>query len=251
MSGATGGKAPPILGPTARTMSAAPVAFTIAVDPDSRVAAKYYAASLHPAPPAVLVFAHGAGAGHSSPFIVAFATAFAALGLDVVSFNFPYIEARRRMPDRNEVLEATWRAALTAVGERLASHRVFAGGKSMGGRIASQVAAAGLSDSLAGLIFFGYPLHPPGRPNERRDRHLAQVKCPMLFVQGERDPFGNAGEMRELVAVLPRAELYAVANANHSLEPPKRAALESREELFAAIQDRVAAWVRSVTKAVQ
>lgn len=229
-----------------RTVDVAPIAFTVAVDPDTPVTAKYYAAQAHPAPPAVLVLAHGAGAGQSSPFIVGFAAALAALGLDVVTFNFPYIEARRRVPDRNEVLEATWRAALTAVSERFATHRVFAGGKSMGGRIASQVAAVDSSDRVAGLIFFGYPLHPPGRPGERRDRHLRHVKCPMLFVQGERDAFGNASEIRELLATLAHAELYLVPHANHSLEPPKRAAIASREEVFAAIQHRVVAWVRSV-----
>lgn len=227
---------------------AEPVGFSVSVEGNARVAAKLYESEGVSRP--LLILAHGAGAGQSSRFMVEVASALAARGLHVVTFDFPYVEARRRVPDRPNVLEATWRAVLSTVMARpdLAGLPVFAGGKSMGGRIASQVAAEGWSDRLAGLVFFGYPLHPPGQPDKRRDRHLPDVTCPMLFVQGERDAFGNAGEIRGLVATLPRAELYLVAGADHSLATPKRGAAPDRASVFAAIEDHVAGWIDLVVE---
>jgi pimeloyl-ACP methyl ester carboxylesterase len=119
-------------------------------------------------------------------------------------------------------------------------------GLGVASQVAAQVATSprdGSQLSLAGLVFLGYPLHPPGRPTQRRDRHLPAIVCPMLFVQGERDAFGNADEMRELVAGLPLAELYVVSGGNHSLETPKRAQ-PSRAAVMGAVQDYVAGWIR-------
>ncbi len=117
----------------------------------------------------------------------------------------------------------------------------------MGGRIASQVAAQpdALPARVDGLVFLGYPLHPPNQPRRRRDAHLGDIQVPMLFVQGERDVFGNAEEMTPLVAALPHASLYVVAGGNHSLETPKRGAVP-REQVFAAVQDHIADFVRSL-----
>src|SRR5262249_37339401 len=115
---------------------------------------------------AALVLAHGAGAGQRHPFLVAFARAVAALGVDVLTFNFLYTEQRRKLPDRGPALEATYVSVIAAVLERIASAKdaLFIGGKSMGGRIATQVAAADTSLPIAGLVLLGYPLHPPGKP---------------------------------------------------------------------------------------
>jgi predicted alpha/beta-hydrolase family hydrolase len=134
---------------------------------------------------AALVLAHGAGAGQRSAFMVDFAAALSDLGLDVVTFNFLYTEQRRKIPDRAPALEACYRAVIAAVRDRLESARqaLFVGGKSMGGRIATQVAAADASLPIAGLVLLGYPLHPPGKPAERRDKHLPAVSRPMLFVR--------------------------------------------------------------------
>jgi predicted alpha/beta-hydrolase family hydrolase len=139
-----------------------------------------------------LILGHGAGAGQTSGFMVAFATALAERGIDIVTFNFLYSELRRRIPDPNARLESCWRAVIETVRSRITSNadRLAIGGKSMGGRIASQV-AAGEARGLAGLVFLGYPLHPPGRPDRLRAAHLGDVKAPMLFVQGTRDPFGT------------------------------------------------------------
>jgi len=174
-----------------------------------------------------LVLAHGAGAGHDHPWMTRVAQGLADRGVRVVTFNFPYVEEQRKVPDRGPVLEdafaAVWRDVVSA-----AAGLLFAGGKSMGGRIASQLAARGAFDPApAGLVFFGYPLHPPGKPGQRRDRHLASIDAPLLFLHGTRDPFGSPDEMRGLVAGLPRATLELIDGGDHSLVAPKRQDPES------------------------
>jgi predicted alpha/beta-hydrolase family hydrolase len=121
--------------------------------------------------------------------------------------------------------------------------RLVIGGKSMGGRIASQVAAAGIAD-LAGLVFLGYPLHPPGRPDRLRAAHLPDIKVPMLFVQGERDALGTPEELRPIMSRFePSPDLYVVADGDHSLKVPKRAGV-TQKDIHNAVQDHVAAWLR-------
>src|SRR5206468_8402604 len=140
------------------------------------------------------------------------------LGLDVVTFNFPYIEQRRKIPDRAPVLEECYRDVIAAAGNELGSARrlLCIGGKSMGGRIATQVAAADASLPVAGLVLLGYPLHPPGRPLQRRDKHLPAIRRPMLFVQGTRDAFGTPGELTPILQSLePEPMLYEVAQGDH------------------------------------
>ena len=146
---------------------------------------------------AALILAHGAGAGQRSPFMIDCARALAALGIDTITFNFLYTEQRRRIPDRGPALEACYRAVIEAVRQSVGTARraLFIGGKSMGGRIATQVAAADFQLPIAGLVLLGYPLHPPGRPTELRDKHLPAVARPMLFVQGSRDTFGTPAEL--------------------------------------------------------
>jgi hypothetical protein len=165
-----------------------------------------------------LVLAHGAGAGEDHPWMTRVAAGLAARGVHVLTFNFPYKEAGRSLPDPGPVLEAAlvdvWKEAGAA----------FAGGKSMGGRIASQAAARQLlSPAPAGLVYFGYPLHPPGKPAQRRDAHLPKIDRPMLFLHGTRDPFGSPDEMAALVAGLGAgATLELIDGGDHSLVRPKR-----------------------------
>jgi len=192
-----------------------------------------------------LILGHGAGANQTSPFMVTFATALASRGIDVVTFNFLYSEHGRRIPDPTSRLEMCHRSVIDAVRDRRKSNaeRLAIGGKSMGGRIASQVAAAGAGE-LAGLVFLGYPLHPPGRSDRLRDAHLPAVKAPMLFVQGSRDAFGTPDELQPIIARLrPAAELYVVEGGDHSFKVPKRAGV-GQQEVYAAIQDYVAEWLR-------
>jgi predicted alpha/beta-hydrolase family hydrolase len=166
-----------------------------------------------------LVLAHGAGGGQQSSFIVRAARELADRGVTVATFDFPYITQGRSVPDKGPVLEAHWRTVVDEIRPRREFARLplFLGGKSMGGRIASQVAAAGI-DGIAGLVFFGYPLHPPGRPEQRRDAHLPAIREPMLFIQGTRDQFGGSAEIRALLPRLQRAELVEIADGDHSFK---------------------------------
>jgi uncharacterized protein len=171
----------------------------------------------------------------------------AARGIDMVTFDFLYREQGRRIPDPNDRLEACWRAVIDAVRDRMASdHAELAiGGKSMGGRIASQVAAAGITD-LAGLVFLGYPLHPPGRPDRLRAKHLPDIKASMLFVQGSRDTLGTPDELRPIVTSLaPPADLYVVEGGDHSFKVRKGGDV-SQQDIYRAIQDHIAAWLREM-----
>ena len=175
--------------------------------------------------PAALILGHGAGAGQQSAFMVDFASGLAELGLDTITFNFLYTEQKRRIPDRGPALEACYRAVVDAVRAEVPSARrsLFIGGKSMGGRIASQVAAADHALPIAGVVLLGYPLHPPGRPDERRDRHLAAVGRPMLFVQGGRDAFGLPVELEiAFQGISPPPVLHVVEDGDHSFKLPRR-----------------------------
>jgi predicted alpha/beta-hydrolase family hydrolase len=208
-----------------------------------RTAAMLYAAAEPSEPRTTLVLAHGAGGKQTHPWMVAMANALTHRGLDVVTFDFLYAHARRRLPDRNEVLEATWRAVLVAVRARAgAGARLFAGGKSMGGRIATQVAADADSrdEVIDGLVSFGYPLHPPGKPERLRVAHLPKVRVPTLFVQGTRDPFGTPEELRPFVDEMPGgARVYVVEGGDHSLVLPKSAG-ELPDAVLARVADEVA-----------
>jgi hypothetical protein len=178
--------------------------------------------------------------------MVAFANALAERGIDVVTFNFLYSERRRRIPDPNGRLESCWRAVIEAARGRItSSDKLAIGGKSMGGRTASQVAADGAAD-LAGLVFLGYPLHPPGRPDRLRSAHLQDVKAPMLFVQGSRDAFGTPAELQPIISQLePAADLFVVEGGDHSFKIPKSAGVK-QQDVYRAIQDRIETWLRMI-----
>jgi hypothetical protein len=156
--------------------------------------------------------AHGAGAPQTHPFLVRYARSLAERGITVATFNFLYTEARRRLPDRAPLLEATFRAAIEALRPLFAGRKPFIGGKSMGGRIASHLAAENPND-FAGLVCLGYPLHPPGKPEKLRIAHLVRLTLPTLVVQGERDDFGSPDELRPHFR---RATLLPVAGGDHS-----------------------------------
>ncbi len=212
----------------------------------STTAMVYRAAAEHRAG-VTLILGHGAGAGQTSNFIVSFAGGLAARGIDIITFDFLYREQGRRMPDSNDKLEVCYRAVIESVREKMKSRDdgLAIGGKSMGGRIASQVAAAGIGD-LAGLVFLGYPLHPPGRPDRLRAEHLSRIEAPMLFVQGSRDAFGTPDELRPIVTPLePSADLYVVEGGNHSFKVRKGAGV-SQEDVYRTIQDRIAAWLHEL-----
>lgn len=174
-------------------------------------------------PVAAFVMAHGAGAGQMSQFMVRAAARLADRGISTGTFDFPYVSAGRHIPDKAPVLEAAWREAIDEARRTFPSLPLFIGGKSMGGRIASHVASQGGAGPLGGLVFFGYPLHPPGRPQQRRDGHLPAIAEPVLFIQGTRDEFGTAEQIRALLPSLRRATLHEIAGGDHSFKQDDRA----------------------------
>ena len=197
-----------------------------------------------------LVLAHGAGGGQHSRFMVEAAKALATRGVTVATFDFPYMSAGRSVPDKAPVLEASWRAAIDAARSHaaFAGLPLFIGGKSMGGRIASQVAAQRV-DGITGLVYFGYPLHPPGKPDQRRDRHLPDILEPMLFVQGTRDPFGTAEEIRALLPRLnDRATLFEVPDGDHSFGVRVKVTGKKPDVVLAEIFDAAAGFIATCAR---
>lgn len=195
---------------------------------------------------AILVLAHGAGAGMRHPFLESMATCLGDERIGTLRFHFPYMEAGRRRPDRPAVAAGTVRAAVRAAERRAAGVAVFAGGKSFGGRMTSTAAADGLLDGVTGLVFLGFPLHPRGRPSTDRARHLHDVRQPMLFVQGTRDPLAEPELLAAVVRTLGhRAELYLVDGADHGFAVPKRMHRD-RREVTAEIAGTVRDWMMRV-----
>jgi predicted alpha/beta-hydrolase family hydrolase len=161
----------------------------------------------------ILVLGHGAGRDMDDPLLVGFAEGLASEGVACLRFNFPYRELGKRASDPEPVLRGTWEAAFE-LGAK-SGHPVWAGGKSLGGRIASMVVADGLP--AAGLVFVGYPLHPPGKPERIRDAHLGSIRVPMLFLQGSADPFARPDLLkRTLTRLGARATLHNVEGGDHS-----------------------------------
>ncbi len=190
-----------------------------------------------------IILAHGAGAGMDHPFIAFVHQRLAEHGLLSVKFNFPYMEAGRKAPDRTPLLTATWRAVVTAVrrDRELAPERLFLAGKSMGGRIASLLAAEG--EPGTGLIFLGYPLHPPGKPEKLRAEHLGRIACPMLFIQGERDRLCDLETLRRVLADLSApVTLHVIPGGDHSFKVPKRTG-RSEAEVWQEIVTVMRTWI--------
>ena len=190
---------------------------------------------------ATLVVAHGAGAGMDHPFLVGFCRAMGERGVATVRFDFVYMDRGRRSPDPERVLRDAWLAAFEAAGA--AGRPVLAGGKSLGGRIASMCVADGMA--AAGLVFLGYPLHPPGKPERIRDEHLYRIDAPMLFLHGSNDPFASGGLLREVVRKLgDRAMLVDVEGGDHSFNV--RGHREDPRDVGAGLAEPAAAFVRRV-----
>lgn len=201
--------------------------------------------ALHIRPPmpfATLVVAHGAGAGMEHPFLEGFAGAMADEGVSTLRFNFPYREAGRRFPDRPPLAIATWRAVMDKAAELGEGEPLWAAGKSFGGRMASMAVAEGMP--AGGLVYLGYPLHAPGKPEKLRDEHLYGVTVPMLFLQGTRDTFATPELLEAVVAKIgPTATLQWSEGGDHSfaVKGLKRGAAE----VGASLAPAVAAFLRA------
>jgi len=190
---------------------------------------------------ALLVLAHGAGAGQRHPFMVAVAQQLSSKRISVVTFDFPYMRERRKVPDRAPVLEASFRDVIAVARELSPRLPLFIGGKSMGGRMATHLGAQGL-DELKGLVVFGYPLHPPGKPDQPRVAHLPSITAPTLVVQGERDTFGTPDELRPVIKTM-RAQvtLHVVPKGDHSLSVRG----QTRDDVLNEVTEVVVTWLNS------
>ena len=275
-------------------MTAEPKHLSVSMDDSTSVTAVLYQADKKTRAGVTVILGHGAGAGQLHPFMRLFAEGLAERGMDALTFNFQYMEQGRHVPDPKAKLEACYCAVIEAARQhkKLKGNRIVIGGKSMGGRIASQVAAGlqtgelttpsdskingttktasgsikktssremarlrskraitaeppGQSIHIAGLVFLGYPLHPPGRPDKLRDAHLPQIKSPMLFIQGARDAFGSGEEIRATIKKhnLP-ATLHIVEGGDHSLKVPKSLGV-TQTDVYTSILDSIGSWVQN------
>ena len=238
---------------------------SIRVNERDRVSALLYAASKQDRVGTTVILGHGAGANQLSPFMRLFASGLAERGFDAMTFNFVYLEQGRRVPDPKAKLESCYSAVIEKAREhkKLKGNRLAIGGKSMGGRIASQVAAGendralpdgrasansvsgrSASTEIAALICLGYPLHPPGRPDKLRDAHLKDIRAPILIVQGSRDAFGAPEELREVIKRLHLpATLHVIEGGDHSFKVPKGLGVP-QAQVYENVMDEIARWLR-------
>ena len=194
---------------------------------------------------AMLILAHGAGAGMRHPFMNQLAAALAKRGVATLRYQFPYMEAGRRGPDRAPLLEATVRAAVAEAARAAPDLALFAGGKSMGGRMTSQAQAAEPLAGVRGLVLVGFPLHPPGAPATTRADHLARVRAPMLFLQGTRDELAGLDLLAPIVLAMPHAFLQVVDGADHGFRLP---AAEARlRSAIDELADVAAEWMTALS----
>jgi predicted alpha/beta-hydrolase family hydrolase len=199
-------------------------------------------------PVATLVLGHGAGAGMDHPFMAGFSRAISGEGVATLRFNFPYIERGRRSPDPERVLREAWLGAYDAGVARSGGKVVLAGGKSLGGRIASMCVADGMP--AAGIVFLGYPLHPPGKPERIRDEHLYRIEVPMLFLHGTGDPFATLELLTKVIAKLGAlAEDVPIEGGDHSFNV--RGKKRDAREVGAELAGVAAPFIRRIARAVR
>ena len=224
-------------------MKASPKAVTIAIDGGERVS------GLLQAPRdarACYVLAHGAGAGMAHPFMTAVANELAERGVATLRYQFPYMEKGSKRPDAPKVAQATVRAAVAEAARLVPDLALVAGGKSFGGRMTSQAQGAAPLAGVGGLAFLGFPLHAAGRPSDERARHLFEVRIPMLFMQGTRDPLADLQLMQALARRLgERATLETIEEADHSFHVPARTGRKDAE-VRSEMLDTMAKWIANL-----
>ena len=221
-------------------MSTNPQPVTFAVDDTQRVSALLQAPS---AARACYVMAHGAGAGMAHPFMASVAGHLAERGIATLRYQFPYVERGSKRPDIPRVATAAVRAAVAAAARLVPELPLYAGGKSFGGRMTSQAQAKKPLPGVRGLVFLGFPLHPPGQPGETRGEHLVDVDIPMLFFQGSRDEFAEFALLQKLAARLgSRATFWLFDEADHSFHVPARSG-HTDAEVQVAMASALADWI--------
>ena len=171
---------------------------------------------------AMLVLAHGAGAGMNHPFMTALSKELSEVSIGTLRFNFPFIEQKKKRPDVPAVAHKSIEAAIQKSVELFPSIPIFAGGKSFGGRMTSQYFSKNDSKNVRGIVFVGFPLHPPGNPSIERAEHLKDVKIPMLFLQGTRDSLATWDLIEQVTSSLPLATLIKIEGADHGFKVARR-----------------------------
>jgi predicted alpha/beta-hydrolase family hydrolase len=195
---------------------------------------------------ACLVLAHGAGAGMTHPFLTAIANGLAVRAIATLRYQFPYMEQGSKRPDAPKPAHATVRAAVNEAARLVPNLPLFAGGKSFGGRMTSQAQAASVLAGVRGLVFLGFPLHPPGSPSDERAKHLFEVQIPMLFLQGTRDEFAALPLIQSVCEQLgSTATLKLIQEADHSFHVPARTGRKDTE-IRTELLDTTASWIASV-----
>jgi uncharacterized protein len=196
--------------------------------------------------PAGFVLAHGAGAGMNHPFLAEVASGLAARAVSTLRYQFPYMEKGSGRPDSPAVAHAAVRAAVAKAAALMPNVPLFAGGKSFGGRMTSQAQAKSPLPGVGGLVFLGFPLHPPGQPSDQRAEHLFEIRIPMLFLQGDRDEFASLPLLESMISNLgPRATLKLFPHANHSFHVPARSGRKDAE-VMAEMLDVTRDWMEKV-----
>ena len=222
--------------------------YVVEIEPGRTVSARHYRARPGREPSALALLAHGAGGTQLADFMCRAAAGLAQRGVPVVTFNFAYAEERKRVPDKTEALERCFVRVIESTRRPPVEHRgqLVLGGKSMGGRIATHLAASTAIDPPPiGVVVFGYPLHPPGRLDRLRVAHLAHLRSPVLVLQGTRDAFGSAEDVGANVGTLPEgSEIVAVEGGDHSFRVRRRAGID-QDAVYEDLWNRAASWITS------
>jgi len=193
----------------------------------------------------VYVFAHGAGAGMNHPFMLRASAALGARGIATYRYEFPYMQAKKSRPDPPAVAEEAVRKAVAEAARNYPGLPILAGGKSFGGRMTSQAQASQPMPGVRGLVFFGFPLHAPGKPGTSRAEHLTSVDVPMLFLQGTRDEFAQLDLLQQVVKGLgDRAKLHLIEEGDHSFKVPKRTG-KTETDVMNELADTFLQWVNA------
>jgi len=194
-------------------------------------------------PQAVLILAHGAGAGMHHPFMGQLASGIANEDIHVVRFNFPYMEQGRKSPGSPKANIETWKRVIDHVAAMYPGLSIFISGKSYGGRMASHLMAESALKTVKGIIYFGFPLHAPGRDSTDRAAHLSEVNVPQLFLQGSRDKLANIDLMNEVIGGLSDVEMEVIRDGNHSFDVPGKSG-KTKEEVMQTLISKSANWMK-------
>ena len=199
-----------------------------------------------PSASACYILAHGAGAGMNHPFLADVAQGLTSRRINTLRYQFPYMEQGSGRPDTPQIAQATVRAAVAEAGHLAPGLALVAGGKSFGGRMTSQAQAESPLPGVRGLVFLGFPLHPPGRPSDQRAQHLFRIQIPMLFLQGDRDEFADLSLLQPLITQLgSRVTLKLFADADHSFHVRKRSG-QTDADVRVQLLDTIAYWVATI-----